>query len=168
MKLTENILPVKEMLGTDWDIIFSGFVISIKRDWLTPTENGFAGQILEYLFNTELNVSDYTQYQEFHFSPTVYIAEPFVRYPEGVNLLDQGYENLVCDLEVYMLDAKRFAKVNKHEALRMIAQLLLNSIPKYLFDRDDFDGKKFYEDILPIVQPIANGTRTFREEEFPL
>jgi len=37
-----------------------------------------------------------------------------------------------------------------------------------LFDREDFDGKRFYEDILPIVQPIADGTRTFQEEEFPL
>ena len=45
---------------------------------------------------------------------------------------------------------------------------MLDSIPKYLFHRNDFDGKKFYDDVLPILQPIADGTRTFQDEEFPL
>lgn len=167
IKTQENILPIRGMTNENWKKIHSGFVITGSRDWLVPQENAFGEQIIEYLLNTELSLSNYTKYDKFCFHVTTYIAEPFFRHPEGIKLVDE-YDITWINLEVYMPDAKRFAKVNKHEAFRMIAQLLLDSIPKYLFDRDDFDGKKFYEDILPIVQPIADGTRTFREEEFPL
>jgi len=166
MTVTE-LLPINQMEKEDWNKIHSGFVLSGEKDAPVPIENAFSGQVIEYLLNTKLDISDYTnQYQKFTFG-VIAIAKPSIifRY-EGIEILDQ-IDELVLNLEV-KIDGKRFAKVDKHQALQMIAQLMLDSIPKYLFHRKDFDGQKFYDDVLPILQPIADGTRTFQDEEFPL
>jgi len=162
-----EILPIRHMRGTDWNKIRSGFGFSGQRDSAVPTENGLSNLIIEYLLNTKLDISDYTnQYQKFSFGVIAHVRPRFIPAFEGIEILDQ-IDELVLNLEV-KIDGKRFAKVDKHQALQMIAQLMLDSIPKYLFHRKDFDGQKFYDDVLPILQPIADGTRTFQDEEFPL
>ncbi len=167
MITTPSILPLKAMKGEDWNKIFSGFVINSTADWHTPQENIFSEQILTYLLNERLFLSNYSDYQVFCFCSTIHIAQPIFYYPEGIRIIDE-YQEVWIHLEVYMPDAQQFANATKHQALRMIAQLMLDSIPNYLFHRTDFDGQKFYHDILPILKPIADGIRTFRDEEFPL
>jgi len=166
MKVTE-LLPINQMEIPDWDKIRSGFGFSGTKDAPIPIENVFSSEIINYLLNTQLHISSYTSYyQKFSFGVIAHVWERLIPVEEGVEILDQ-IDELVLNLEV-KIDGKRFAKVNKHQALQMIAQLMLDSIPKYLFHRKDFDGQKFYDDVLPILQPIADGTRTFQDEEFPL
>jgi len=165
--IVEELLPIRKMEISHWDSIFSGFVMTGEHDIAIPRANVFSDQIIGYLLNTELNILDYTnQYDKFYFHIASYAKFSSNVYPEGISVLDQ-YGTIVLELSV-LIDGQQFAKVNKHEALQMIAQWMLASVPKYLFHRADFDGQKFYDDILPILKPIADGTRTFQEEEFPL
>jgi len=152
MKIIQDILPIRTMVSKDWKQIHEGFVITSSTDWHIPKENKFSEQIIGYLLNTQLQLVDYAKYDEFCFDVMLRIQPPIFYHPKGIKIITEYGETWIR-LEVYMPNTQCFAQVDKHEAL---------------FDRDDFDGKKFYEDILPIVQPIANGTRTFREEEFPL
>jgi len=166
--IVAEFLPIRSMEIPDWDKIRSGFVISGQKDAPVPLQNSFSSQIIEYLLNTRLHISNYTdKYDSFHFY--VYALadpSPFIHNPKGIFILDRINE-LGVELRV-AVDGKKFAKVDKHQALRMIAELMLDSIPKYLFHRADFDGQKFYGDILPIIKPIADRTRTFQDEEFPI
>lgn len=165
--ITTALLPIRNMVGTDWDKLDNGLWLTGSSDTHIPFENVLSDKIITYLMNLELNILSYTtHYQQFFFRVVGYGAYTFNAYPEGVRVLDQ-IDELVLELSV-RIDEKRFAIVDKHEALRMIAQLMLDSIPQYLFHRTDFDGKKFYDDILPIIKPIADGTRTFQDEEFPM
>jgi len=165
--IVKELLPIRSMEIPDWDKIHSGFIISGESDAPVPIENPFSGQIIKYLLNRKLDISDYTdKYDKFCFYAYAIANPSMVFRPEGVFEIDQ-YGTILLDLRV-KINGKKFAKVNKHEALRMIAQLMLDSIPNYLFHRTDFDGQKFYQDILPIITPIADGIRTFQEEEFPL
>lgn len=164
--ITTELLPIRSMVGTDWKKINQGLFLIDSSDKNVPRENLFSNKIIIYLLNTELNILNYTtQYPKFFFR-VVSNGISWYPYPEGVRVLDQ-IDELVLELSVH-IDRDRFATVDKHEALRMIAQLMLNSIPKYLFNRTDFDGQKFYDDILPIIKPIADGNRTFQDEEFPM
>jgi len=164
---TTELLPINQMEIPDWDKIRSGFGFSGESDSPVPSENAFSSEIINYLLNTQLHISNYTDhYQGFSFGVIAHVWDRFIPVSEGVDIYDQ-IDELVLNLDV-KIDGKRFAKVDKHQALRMIAQLMLDSIPKYLFHRKDFDGQKFYDDVLPILQPIADGTRTFQDEEFPL
>ncbi len=164
--ILEELLPIRGMQIPDWEKHYRGLSMTGARDIHVPSANSLSKSIIEYVLNAQLNISNYTRYDSFSFHIVAYVDTGFTPTPEGVKVLDQ-IDELVLRLCVH-IDAPRFAKVNKHQALRMIAQLLLDSVPKYLFDREDFDGKKFYKDILPIVQPIADGTRTFQDVEFPL
>ena len=165
--IVEELLPIKKMTRDDWYQIHTGFVIGSSGSDVVPHENTFCGHVIEYLLNTNLKLSSYTNnYREFHFNALSFLNKGMIRRPNKVNILDQQIM-MVLELEV-SLDVPRLINVNKHEALQMIAQLMLDSIPQYLFNRTDFDGQKFYDDILPIIKPIADGIRTFQDEEFPL
>ncbi len=164
--IVEELLPIRRMQIPDWKKHYQGLSMTGTRDIHVSSANFLSKLIIEYLLNAELNIVNYTnRYDKFYFDIVAYlkIGTPS---PEGISVLDQ-IDELVLELCVH-IDAPRFAKVDKHEALQMIAQLMLDSIPKYLFNRTDFNGEKFYEDILPIIQPIADGSRRFRDEEFPL
>jgi len=163
---TEKLLPIRQMQGTDWDKHRKGISLAGSADMAVPFKNSISDRIIIYLLNAELNIVNYTSYEGFSFHIVAYVDKGFTPPPKGVWILDQ-IDELILELCVH-IDAPRFAKVDKHEALQMIAQLMLDSIPKYLFNRTDFNGEKFYEDILPIIQPIADGSRRFRDEEFPL
>jgi len=167
MRVTKEILPIRTMLGKDWKKIDAGFVIAGSRDSHIPQENSFSKQIIRYLLNTQLVISNYTEYDKFSWYLMARVESAFDFRANEVSVISE-YEETYLRLNIYWFEAQELARANKHEALQIYAQLLLDSVPKYLFHRTDFDGEKFYEDILPIVKPIADGTRTFQEEEFPL
>ncbi len=51
-------------------------------------------------------------------------------------------------MELYMnLDYHRFVKADNEEAKRMMSELYLKGIEKYLVGRKDFKGKEFYQDV---------------------
>ena len=162
-----ELLPIRTMQIPDWKKHHNGLSVTGSRDRHIPSANSLSKLVIEYVLNAELNIINYTNlYDKFCFDIVAYVDKGFTPAPKGVWVLDQ-IDELILELCVH-IDAPRFAKVDKHEALQMIAQLMLDSIPKYLFNRTDFNGEKFYEDILPIIQPIADGSRRFRDEEFPL
>ncbi len=165
--IVTELLPIKKMTREDWLQIHTGFVIGSSGSDVVPFENVLSSKVIQYLLNTNLSLSNYTNnYQDFYFNALSFVNKGMIRRPNKVNILDQQIM-MVLELEVN-IDVNRLISANKHEALQMIAQLMLDSIPQYLFNRTDFDGQKFYDDILPIIKPIADGIRTFQDEEFPL
>ena len=164
--ITTELLPIRNMLGKDWKKIYAGLTMSCSRDWHMASENSFALKILHYLLNTQLHISNYTAYSKLIWDLEMRIGSPYFYPDEAVVISEYGETYLMLNL--YWLDAHAMAKANKHQALQIFAQIFLDSIPKHLFNRDDFDGEKFYQDVLPIVKPIADGTRVFKDEEFPM
>ena len=117
--ITTELLPIRQMQGTDWDKICSGFSFSGEIDEPVPHENMLSEVIIKYLLNTELHISNYTPYyQGFSFGVIARVWESFLPVEEGVEILDQ-IDELVLDLEV-KIDGQRFAKVDKYEALRWL------------------------------------------------
>ena len=164
--ITTELLPTGNMLGKDWRKIYAGISVTSSRDWHIPKENHFSLKILHYLINTQLHISNYTTYSKLNWHLEVRVGAPYHHDNEVTVISEYGETYLMFWL--HWLDAHTMAKANKHQALQLFAQIFLDSVLKHLFNRDDFDGEKFYQDVLPIVKPIADGTRTFKDEEFPM
>jgi len=147
--------------------LFQGFILYATVSTGVPLPNSLTSRILKTIINTNLSFKDYTQvYDEFLFDAVAVL--PKYGLPRE-NKLMTFWEDGEHFIRIrHNLDVERFQKADRHEALRMIAELLLECVEIYLLDRKDFDGQKFYDDLKPLLLPIIDGSRTFQEADFVL
>lgn len=161
----------KELLIDEKDFeqdIYHGFIINSTMSSGVPMENVFTDQVIERILRENLSLKNYTtEYTDFLFNGMAMLLPHFTQgYENEIRIISDEYGHTLNIR--HHLDVERFRKADRHEALRMNAQLLLECVEIYLFDRDDFDGKKFHEDLKPLLLPIINGTRKFQDSDFVL
>ena len=107
---------------------------------------------LEDILNKSVKIDSYSEKIEeigliyMAMDPTTHSFRPdrkFWRWKSGV-----------FDMYVNVPDYEKYCQATEAEAKKIIAQLYLDSIKKYLWKRKDFDAKQFYSDVKEVFKPI--------------
>jgi len=100
-------------------------------------------EVIEKAFNSNMKINNYTNIiNEILF---VYVAanSKSIPRPDKLSYLRKSKTLQI----VYNLNYETFVIAQQEQATKLMAEAYLQAIEKYLIDRKDFNGKKFYEDV---------------------
>ncbi len=109
---------------------------------------------LRELLNKNLDIEDYTQ--KIKRVGLIYMAMD----PKISNVRENRkfwrWKSRFFDMYVNVPDYWIYCNATHKEAQKIIAELFLYSIKKYLWKRKDFDAPKFYTDVEKVFKPILS------------
>ncbi len=139
------------MIGANSKNITIGF--SAMVDMGVNDEAVFFTHEMSLLLSNNLSISDYSSKQKevcmifMAMDPDTHSFRPdkkFWRWKSGA-----------FDMYVNVPNYKEYCKITKEEkARKIIAEMFLESIKKYLWKRKDFDAPRFYIDVEKVLNPI--------------
>ena len=108
---------------------------------------------LRELLENDLTISDYTdKYTAIFVIYQVFASDDiYCQYKEKMTI--RRKTNVI---ELYLNpDYNKFKEADNKTALQMLANTYFHGIKKYLSKRNDFDHKKFYEDVMRVFVKIG-------------
>ncbi len=107
--------------------------------------------LLRDQLNTSISLPQYTQ----HINTVFVIFQAF--NPSGCRKTEeyQIYHRKTNVLELYLvLNYNKLQQSDSKQALQLMAETYLHGINNFLLKRKDFDGKRFYNDVQKLFEPI--------------
>ncbi len=118
------------------------YIITSISDENVSFEKISSANILEDVLNYHTNLNDYSTVNEL-FIVFVALDKNSIPRPDKVSYLKKSNTLQI----VINLDFQQIVNTTNEEVIKIMAETYLQTIEKYLFNRKDFDGSKFYETV---------------------
>ncbi len=113
---------------------------------------------LESILNENLNIDNYSK--KINRIILIYMAMNPETPPLRPDKKFWRWKSGSFDMYVNVPDFQKYCNATHKEAQKIIAELFLYSIKKYLWKRKDFDAPKFYTDVEKVFKPILDAKMT--------
>ncbi len=105
-------------------------------------------------FEKKLQIADYTD--KLKEICLIYMAIDPTSHSYRPNRKFWRWKSGIFDMYVNVPDYQKYCNATRKEAKKIIAELFLESIKKYLWKRKDFDAPKFYTDVERVLKSILD------------
>ena len=129
---------------------FSGFATTSMSDWKIDRENFHSDQKISDILNHFLNINKYTNLLKQILFITMAIDPSTKSFRPDKKIMRRKFQTL--ELYMNVPDYEKFSTATKLEARKIIAELYLSGIKKYLSKQKDFKYELFYNDVKELFE----------------